>query len=386
MAGLTTTGFEPKTADEIFSEMVTEIKTTFGNDFDLTELSFLGLILGIVSEALSLAWDQLDAIYRSLNPDEAEGLQQDYANALVGVGRLPATKSVVEGVTLTNDTASPCVVVAGSLVRQSSTLVEWETLTEVTIPANDVITVDVRCMLYGAYTASIGSIDTIVNPIAGWDDVNNLASEIIGSEEETDTEYRLRREQSLVIAQGGTCEAVKNRLLNEVDGVTYVSFLENRTDDTDINGLPPHSFEMIVEGGTDQDIADMILLAGGDGIETYGDVTETSNDSNGNPFTVKFSRITQVPIYLIVDLTTDANYPVDGNTQVKNLLVADGSTLERGEDVINWKLDGSFRSVPGITAVPSIKQGTAPTPTLTTNITIASNERATFSVANISIV
>lgn len=385
MAGLTNTGFEPKTGEEVFSDIETDLKSDFGANFDTTEKSPAGLILGIVSEQISNSWDLLDSIYRSLDPDQAEGLQQDYAYALVNVQRLQAVKSIVEAVTLTNNTLSPCTVPAGSLVRQSSTLKEWETLSEVVIPASGTVNVDVQCTEYGAITASVGSIDTIVNPIAGWDEVTNTNTEIIGRDEESNEDYRIRRETSLTTAQGGTCPAIKDRLINDVDGVTYVSYRENRTDTTDGNGLPPHSFEMIVEGGTDPDVASKILETGPAGIETYGTETESVTDSEGNVYQIKFSRITEVPIYLIVNLVTNGDYPVDGDDQVKALLVTFFDTFERGQDVLNWRLDSAFKDIEGITGVTSILQGTAPAPGTSANITINNNQRATLSLANITV-
>lgn len=384
MAGLTTTGFEPKTGDEVFSEIETDLKSDFGSDFDTTERSPAGILLGIFSEQISNSWDILDSIYRALDPDEAQGLQQDYAYALVNVQRLSAVKSIVESVTLTNNTGSPCTVVAGSLVRQSSTLKEWETLTEVEIPASGTVEVDVQCTEFGAITASAGSIDTIVNPIAGWDEVTNTNTEIIGRDEETDEEYRLRRETSLTTSQGGTAPAMKNYILNNVSGVTYCTYLENDTDSVDGNGLPANSINMIVEGGTNEDVASAIL-ASKSTIKTYGTVTEIVEDSEGNSYQIKFSRITAVPIYLIVNLVTNGDYPVDGDDQVKALLVTYFDSLDRGEDVLNWKLDGSFREVEGITGVTSILQGTAPAPGTSTNITINNNQRATLTIANITV-
>jgi uncharacterized phage protein gp47/JayE len=282
-------------------------------------------------------------------------------------------------VTLTNNTASPATIPAGSLARQSSTLKEWRTITEVIIPANDTITVDMECTEVGNNLASAGSIDTIVTSILGWDEVTNDNIATAGRAMETDTQYRLRRLSSLVQSQGSVVSAIASRVLNEVDGVTYTSWRENREETTDINGLPPKSFELIVEGGDDLEIAEKILECGAGGIETFGTESESVTDSEGNVYTISFSRVTPKQIYMIVNLVTDGDYPVDGDDTVKELIVTYINSLERGQDVLNWKIDSAFKDVEGITGVTSILQGFTDPPTLSANLTIANSERAYIS-------
>lgn len=247
------------------------------------------------------------------------------------------------------------------------------------------VLVDAESIYAGEYKASVGTIDTIITPVFGWLAVTNEVEAIAGRNEETDTEARLRSEDTLSISKGGTVEAVQSRLINEVPGVTYANYNENRTPTTDMNGLPPHSFEMIVVGGTNSAVAAMILKAKPLGIETYGDITvSVPNAISGGNTPTSFSRVLTVSIYLIVNLTTDANYPADGDDQVKAALIDYFNTLEHGEDVLNYKLINSIAEIPGILTI-EILQGTAPTPVTSTNLTIAPGGLATLSDADITV-
>lgn len=261
-----------------------------------------------------------------------------------------------------------------------------ETGSAATADIDNVSTVDVdgQSVYSGPYAASIGSIDTIITPISGWYAITNTGAAITGRDEETDADARIRAQNNLSISQGGTVEAIKARLLSEVSGVTYASYNENRTAAT-VGSLPPHSFEMIVVGGTDAAVAALILDAKPAGIQTYGTVTEAVPDPiAGGTTNISFSRVTEVTIYLDVTVTTDSAYPVDGDTQIKNALVDYFATLEHGEDVLNYKLINAIAEIPGILTIVILQSKTNP-PASSANIAIATSELAVTSTADITV-
>lgn len=244
------------------------------------------------------------------------------------------------------------------------------------------ITVDAQTVNAGAFSASQNTINTINNPINGWDYVGNFSVASAGRARETDTELRARARANRNSATGGTLSAIKARLL-EVDGVTYVSARENRTAAT-VDSLPPHSFEVVVLGGVDQDIADTLYDIKGAGIETYGSSSASVIDDFGVSNTMYFSRPTEQTIYLIVNVTTDSNYPADGDTQISDALVTYGATLQNGDDVLNYKLIDAIASVPGLLTI-EILQGLSDPPTVSTNISISENEIASITADNITV-
>jgi uncharacterized phage protein gp47/JayE len=216
MAGLSSSGFEKKTAEEILNDTITKARAAFGDTFAENDDTPEYIDLALKADSLAEVWEAAEAVYYSGFRDTAEGVNLDFVCANIGVQRITARASIVRGVTLTNDTLSPAIIPAGSLARQSSTLRDWATLTEVTIPAGGTITVDMQCTEVGAFTAPIASIDTIVNPVLGWDDVNNSAAvltEDLGRTEESDSDLRIRAASSLIQSTGGVVSAIANRVL-----------------------------------------------------------------------------------------------------------------------------------------------------------------------------
>lgn len=248
------------------------------------------------------------------------------------------------------------------------------------------VTVEAQSVDAGAFAASFGAINTIQNPVSNWDFVGNQAVADTGRATESDTDLRRRAAASTVSADGGTLNSIVARITAEVDGVSYVGGRENRTSTTDGNGLPPHSVEIVVVGGTDQDIADLIWETKPAGINTYGSDSASVTDDYGVSQTIYFSRVTEIPIYLKISLVTDATYPTDGDDQVKEALTDYFALLENGEDVLNHKLKAAISVTTGITAITYLYQGTSNPATVETNITIAASEIATLTAGDITIV
>jgi uncharacterized phage protein gp47/JayE len=161
----------------------------------------------------------------------------------------------------------------------------------------------------------------------------------IGEDEETDRELR---ERALNVASGGgsaTHDAIVGHIINTVEAATSVTLFENKTDDdnTDSGGLPSHSFEAVVFGGSDAEVADAIFDKKAVTSRDYGgvngvEVTETAvADTNGQERVISFSRPNPINVDLDLDLVVNDNYI--GDDELRNRIVqyiggttADGST------------------------------------------------------------
>lgn len=384
--GLTENGFIKKDAATIKTEFENDLKAAYGALIDLEPESFFGNLVGIVSERESLIWDLSEAVYFSAYPDTAQGVNLDNASTMTGISRINE-KFSTETVMLGTAGAVDVLIPLGTIVSQSATNQNWQTLAAVTIPAGGTIPAIVEATDPGPIDAPAGTIDNIVTVIAGFDSVTNAGTTILGRLQETDPELRLRRSQSIVIAKGGTMQAVANRLLNEVPGVTFVSYQENRTDIIDSNGLLPHSYLFTVVGGTDQNIADLIFIAKSGGINTNGTTAVIVTDEFNIEHVIRFNRALQVNIYYILNLEVNANYPANGDDLVKNALIEYGKTLINGQTVKYWEsiaaLD-NFGDIPGIDNVV-LFLGLAPAPAGQVNIPIDINDVAWIQEINITV-
>jgi len=218
----------------------------------------------------------------------------------------------------------------------------------------------------------------------------NTADAVEGTNLETDPELRVRREALLRASGSSTVEAIRAKLL-EIAGVLQVTVLENTSDVTDGDGLPPHSFEAVVyraswTAAQEQEVADTIWENKPAGIATYGSETDTVEDSQGISHTIYWSKPTAVNIYIAATLTKDTDlYPTDGDDQVKAALVAKGDSLLVGEDVIALVFKAIPLGIAGVVDVTAFTIDTVTPPVGTANISIGVRQIAAFDTSRITV-
>ena len=226
------------------------------------------------------------------------------------------------------------------------------------------------------------TITTINTPVLGWDSVTNPFDATVGRLRETDEELRLRFRKSKFERATNTIESLYSALF-AVSGVTEVIIYENDTDVTDVNGVPGHSFLPIVVGGVSTDIGDAIWQNKPLGILSYGNTTIPVTDSQGFLHDVSFERPNPVVIHIEVTLTTDANFPADGEARIKSAIVDYfQNNYGIGDDVIYSRLFTPINSVPGH-QVDSLFIGLTASPVGTSNISVAFNAIANINDTNI---
>jgi uncharacterized phage protein gp47/JayE len=202
----------------------------------------------------------------------------------------------------------------------------------------------------GVVKAPVGTLNTTLVPIAGLTSVNNLTAATEGRLEETDEELRIRRYDSVQIIGASTNSAITANVRNLPD-VTAAFIIENKTFATDVDGRPAKSFEVVVEGGDTQTVAQTIWDYHPAGIESHGDITRTVVDIDDLPQTVQFSRPVTVYIKLEIDYTKydEESFAATGQDGIKAAALAYGNSLNIGNDVITDRFKGGiYAAVNGI--------------------------------------
>ena len=243
---------------------------------------------------------------------------------------------------------------------------------------------DLIAQNYGPIEQSPNTITTISTPVLGWDSVTNPISAVAGRFIETDEELRERFRVSKFERASNILEALYSALIN-LDTVEQVVIYENDTDVVDANGLPPHSFMPIVLGGISTNIAQSIWENKPLGIRSYGNTSVTIYDSQGFPHDIGFERPNPVTVYIDLDITTNSDFPQNGEQAIKDAIAAYmEAQFGIGEDVVYSRLYTPINSVAGH-QVNSLTIGTSPSPTGTVNIPIAFNELFSLDPNNIVI-
>lgn len=196
----------------------------------------------------------------------------------------------------------------------------------------------------GSQTCDIGELDSIPDAVTGWVAVYNYEAGLPGSDAETDEELRLRRAQSAKsIHIKGTDDAVAAHLRNDVAGVVTAEVRSNRSMTEDAEGRPPKSFEALVVGGRDRDVAQNIYENQAGGIQSYGNTSVIVTDSNGDEQVISFSR--PEPLYLWLDIayTPYMEEAAPTDTEIKAALMEWArKEYTIGKDVIPDRVKGGL--------------------------------------------
>ena len=376
------TGLSVDSLVEILDTYDDRNKTAFGTGAKSDAQSVFGQVYQNVGLSASEQGELVEAVAQAFNIQTASGVALDNLVLLAGIQR---TEDAYSTVTLTcGANAAGATIPAGSLVREPGSNVQWETDEQVVVGASSTNTVSATATVAGANAASAGTITQIDSPVYGWTTVTNAAAANLGATEESDAALRLRY-LAVVDAASDVSVAALFQAISDLDGVDSVKVVANNTTTTDANGVPAQHVWCIVDGGTNSEIAQAIFEHTAAGIGYHGNTTVSHTDSvTGDTFSIKFERPVDQNVWVSVDLTSDSDYPADGDDQVEAAILAYFDTLQLGNDVIHSRLYTPINTIDGHT-INSLYIDTSPSPTDTDDITIALNYRAVTTAGSISV-
>lgn len=206
---------------------------------------------------------------------------------------------------------------------------------------------------YGKITLPYGIINKLVNNISGLNQVTNLLEPVYGRLAETDIELRQSYIAKSALRSNTMIDSIVAELLNNVSNVESASGYENDTNSVNSRGMPPHSIEIIVEGGDASEIASAILRRKAGGIQTYGNVVVDVPGSYGDSIPVRFNRPEYLYAWLKVVLHGDTGkLPVNYAQLSMQSVLEDGKQLSAGESLLTQLLnDGIYSKVAGVTYI-----------------------------------
>lgn len=358
----------------------------YGLDAYLEPDSKDGQMVALVALAIHDANNTAISVYRSFSPATASGDALTSNVKINGITRRAATNSTVDllltgtvGTTITN----------GS-VRDTNSVI-WNLPATVVIGTDGTVVATATCASSGAVAAVAGSVNGINTPTRGWASVTNPLAATVGIAAETDAELRVRQSQSVALASLTPFDAVDGAIAN-VEGVTRHKLFENDTETTDANGLPAHSISAIVEGGDATEIANTIRSTKGQGVSTYGTTAVIVTDKYGNPYTIRFSRPVDVPIYVSITIQALTGYSSEVGDEIKAAVAAYINSLAIGDSVLLSRVysPANLGVVSGGNAryydIMELLIGRTAEGVAAANVVLAYDESASCSVDNIALV
>lgn len=309
---------------------------------------------------------------------------------LYSANTLESLAAAITGEAFDIDYADERLTIEATDEASSNTMVLSENLTTETVAS----IIQFGTVDYGDTFIPNGAITKIVKTVAGLESVINVGSYIAGRLTETDTEFRQSYADKIYNRSSAMLESIKSAILENVQGVESVAPYENYTDATDGMGRPPHSIEIVVDGGSATEIAQQILNTKAGGINTFGDVETVLPGVYGEDITVRFNRPTYVYVWFQVGVTLSGstNPPTNYADLIKETILECMEEVEAGSDVIPQRFTTAlYNKVSGIDyfdirLFSSTESGSSPSSYTERSVSITARQRAVTSESRIGVV
>lgn len=325
-------GLHIPTYNDILEKLVASMKQIYGDDIYLDNSSPDYQLLSIFALVQADTMQTMAYAYNARSPETAIGASLDSVVKLNGIKRKAASQSTCQ----VKITGTPFTQILNGAVKDRAGLI-WDLPSNVVIDSSGVTYTVVTCRKAGAVSALAGDITQIETPTYGWISVENEVAAVLGNTEETDAQLRERQtistanpSQTMLAGTKGAIAALKN--------VSRYAVYENDTNVESVtednpHGLPAHSVTCVVEGGTDEDVAEAIFLHKGIGCYTHGDVVVEYTDQNDYINRIRFFRPDYKDVFVKVVIKKYTGYISSMTTKVREAVYEYLAALTIGSDV-----------------------------------------------------
>ena len=325
-------GLHIPTYNDILEKLVASMKQIYGDDIYLDNSSPDYQLLSIFALVQADTMQTMAYAYNARSPETAIGASLDSVVKLNGIKRKAASQSTCQ----VKITGTPFTQILNGAVKDRAGLI-WDLPSNVVIDSSGVTYTVVTCRKAGAVSALAGDITQIETPTYGWISVENEVAAVLGNAEETDAQLRERQtistanpSQTMLAGTKGAIAALKN--------VSRYAVYENDTNVESVtednpHGLPAHSVTCVVEGGTDEDVAEAIFLNKGIGCYTHGDVVVEYTDQNDYINRIRFFRPDYKDVFVKVVIKKYTGYISSMTTKVREAVYEYLAALTIGSDV-----------------------------------------------------
>lgn len=346
-------GFQRDRYQEVRAENASRWNDSFP-DMDTGPERVAGRMISIQSSIRDDLNAKAEYILQSFSPFTAVGAQLSNLAPLMNKRRLPRIYSQVTlqfNADLNGATIPDGTIVSSSLDRTK----KYATKQQLVVAPNSSGVVLAEAIEASNFKPMAGTVTVMESGVYGVASVTNPSDGTLGRARETDAQLRFRMLQTSS-AESGTPEGIYTAI-SQVDGVTYSSLLENYTDSTNSAGMPPHSIMPVVTGGDNAEVALAILQSRAAGIQftTSANIPGASwqsvsviNPANGQPVVVWFVRPTTTAATIAINISTDANFPTDGQQRIKDEVVSFVNDWPVGKLLYASRLYTPVNLVPGV--------------------------------------
>lgn len=275
---------------------------TINFDSETPDGQFTNILAQISVDVRQLAAE----VYNSFNPDNCQGAVQDQRYALNYLTRNAGTYTIqsvditvdrtVELKGLDEDATSPT---ATAYTVSDNIGTQWYLLETTTLYVGTTSLL-FRAQNLGLVQPVIGTIQNQVTKVLGVVAVNNpTAALTLGRDEESDMDFRIRRNRSVATRGRNNYDAMLGQLL-QLDGMEDAKVYINNTnspvtDVTDkVGGIPAHTVWVIIDGNVSANDIANVIYQNSAGLPTIGDESVDVETASIQTYTVNYDTVAQV--------------------------------------------------------------------------------------------
>lgn len=314
-------GIITQSLTEILDERETNLKPILGEDFTIDKTSPIGN-MELADSNNELTIQELIAwlIPNQIDANTATGI---FLEAICEKNRIERKQATYTTVNLIlHGTPKTEFLSSDITVSDSISGIYYDLSEDCTVGEDGTILAKFTCEVFGEYYPLANSKFEILTPVVGLDNVTidyEKSNLVIGRFTETDDELRHRRQLSVQQTSTNTLGSIQS-VIYSLDGVKHCTYFENDTEETDDNGLPMKSFEIVVDGGDEGEITDAIFTNKAVGTRAFGTTQVNKTDSEGNVYQIGYTKAKEINIGIDIESTVDQAQSETWKNKVKQAI------------------------------------------------------------------
>lgn len=340
MLQITDKGIVIDRLSDVHQRLTEGFKRIYGDDINLDADSPDGQMIGLFSQEIDNINQAIAMIAQMLDPYKAIGSWLEQRAMYAGIVRRGADYSYLDDVIITGKKGT--VVHKGSLFTDSHDT-KWLALSDVTLDTHGSAKLSLRSQALGSFSLQSNELLTMDTVTIGVEKIITTKPAKEGVFEESDGNLLMRFMRSHSINNYDDRQGLEGALLDLPD-VKQAKVYENYTSQIDDRGVPAHSLNVVVIGGSDDDIGLTILKKKIGGCGLFGRISNTQEYAGGLR-TVKFDRAAIVNIKVKLILERIGGFNDIDTESIQSALSS--TSFQIGESVYAMRLTCQVNSVQG---------------------------------------
>lgn len=339
-------GLQTKDYNTLLSDIQTALQEIYSPDGE--EISFDsntpdGQFTEILANIGATVRELLATVYNATDPSKCDSTQQDTKYQLNYVFRKGGSWTL-QDIDITVDKTVTLQGLDGAFDDENGSAFtisddggnNWYLVDTTTIVQNSTKRCEFRAQNQGEVRPTIGTITNMVTIIDGVVSVNNTQSPTsIGTDAESDLDFRVRRDKSTGNQSGNNSDTILGNILS-LTGVNQCTVWENDTNTTDATGTAAHTLWVVVDGGANTDIAQIIYSNKG-GCGTRGSITVPLLTASNQSININFDRPATQALYIKFDIQPVGDPTLISQSSIKEY-VANNLSYLIGENAETSKI------------------------------------------------